>query len=141
MTIMSTVDKKLIAGSPILHTDDYEATLNYYRDVLGFAICWSVTGYGPGYGAVERDGVEFNISGKTSDVDRLRKAQPYNQTCDIYIYVREIDELCNELKSRGADCIYGPEDQAYGMREFTIRDINGYKLCFGQDISMDPEHP
>ena len=42
-------------------------------------------------------------------------------------------ELWQQIKER-ATVVYPLEDFEYGMREFAIRDNNGYILQFGQEI-------
>jgi len=43
--------------------------------------------------------------------------------------------LYRELTSAGAAVVYEPTVQLYGMKEFAVRDPNGYVLGFGQQIS------
>ena len=44
------------------------------------------------------------------------------------------DEQIAELTARGATIVRPPEDQVYGCRDFEVRDLDGYVICFGQDI-------
>jgi uncharacterized glyoxalase superfamily protein PhnB len=44
-----------------------------------------------------------------------------------------VDALWAQLRER-IDVVYPIENFDYGMREFAIRDINGYVLQFGQEI-------
>jgi uncharacterized glyoxalase superfamily protein PhnB len=44
-----------------------------------------------------------------------------------------VDALWAQLRDK-ADVVYPLESFEYGMREFAIRDINGYLLQFGQEI-------
>jgi hypothetical protein len=43
-----------------------------------------------------------------------------------------VEALHAELLERGADLLYGPVDQAYGLREIRARDPHGYILAFGK---------
>ncbi|HXJ37966.1 MAG TPA: hypothetical protein VNH18_01740 [Bryobacteraceae bacterium] len=43
--------------------------------------------------------------------------------------------MAEELRTRRADIIDGPEDRVYGQRELVVTDCNGLILCFGEDIS------
>jgi hypothetical protein len=44
-----------------------------------------------------------------------------------------IDALAEELRRRGADILSEPEEsESAGRREMTVRDLNGYHLCFGR---------
>jgi hypothetical protein len=54
---------------------------------------------------------------------------------DAYLRVIGIDALADQLRSRGADILDGPEDRTYGQREIVVKDCNGLILCFGEDTS------
>jgi len=45
-----------------------------------------------------------------------------------------MDELWGSLKDK-AEVMLPPQDMAYQMREFGIKDPNGYALILGEDIS------
>jgi hypothetical protein len=44
----------------------------------------------------------------------------------------DIDEYYNELKNKGVKIVVDIKDEPYGIRDFTVKDINGYKLTFNQ---------
>jgi uncharacterized glyoxalase superfamily protein PhnB len=46
--------------------------------------------------------------------------------------VNDVEALHAELVTKGAVIVYPPVIQPYGMKEFAIRDPNGYVLGFGQ---------
>jgi len=45
-----------------------------------------------------------------------------------------LDSYYKEIIARGAEAATGPKDQPYGIREFSVQDINGVGIVFGQDI-------
>jgi len=51
------------------------------------------------------------------------------------VTVTGVDALAEELRTRGADVLDGPEDRVYGQREVVVKDCNGLILCFGEDTS------
>jgi len=54
-------------------------------------------------------------------------------TGSFYINTNDVDAWWDKLKQ--TDYIYyGIENFEYGMREFAIKDCNGYILQFGQDL-------
>lgn len=55
---------------------------------------------------------------------------------DAYLRVTGIDALAEEVSTRGADILDGPEDRVYGQREFVIRDCNGLIVAFGEETSQ-----
>ena len=97
----------------------------HYRDVLGFRVEFT---YGDPafYAGVERDAVVIHLQA-ASDTAR----QPGQAA--IYIFVTGVDALYEELRLRGALVLGGPEDYAYGMRDFTITDLDGNELVFGME--------
>lgn len=125
---------------PQFTVPDLVRTAEYYRDVLGFQIAgfWdgeSVSQVGSAssvFSIVWRDQVQvfFNRADQ-SDV-RTGRAEG---ACDVYLRVIGIDALADELRTRGANIIDGPEDRIYGQRELVIVDCNELVLCFGEDTS------
>jgi uncharacterized glyoxalase superfamily protein PhnB len=54
-------------------------------------------------------------------------------TWDVFYWVSDVEALYGELIAQGAEVAYAPAVQVYGMKEFAIRDPNGYVLGFGQE--------
>ena len=54
---------------------------------------------------------------------------------DAYFWVNNADALHAEYQSAGADVVCDPEDRAYGMREFLVRDLDGHVLAFGHNVA------
>jgi uncharacterized glyoxalase superfamily protein PhnB len=48
---------------------------------------------------------------------------------------KRLDALFEELTRLGATVVYPPVVQPYGIREFAVRDPNGYVLGFGEESS------
>ncbi|HEX7289322.1 MAG TPA: VOC family protein [Candidatus Angelobacter sp.] len=112
--------------SPILYVTDMQATIRFYRDVLGFA-CMNQN---EGWAALARDEVELMVSLPNAHVPFEKPAF----TGSFYFRCDDVDALWQHLKDK-APVVYPIENFVYGMREFAIRDINGYCLQFGQEIS------
>lgn len=51
----------------------------------------------------------------------------------IYVFVDDVDALAASLQGR-VPFEWGPQTQAYGLRELGLRDNNGYYLVFAQDV-------
>jgi uncharacterized glyoxalase superfamily protein PhnB len=109
-------------------TADIPATLRFYQEMLGFS-CIAQT---EGWACLQRDGVELMISLPNAHL-------PFEKpilTGSLYFRlndVSEVDELWYQLKDK-TTVIYPVENFDYGMREFAIRDNNGYILQFGAEI-------
>jgi catechol 2,3-dioxygenase-like lactoylglutathione lyase family enzyme len=125
---------------PQFTVPDVVRTTEYYRDVLGFQI----SGYWDGervsfaadpppvFAIVWRDEVQVFFNRADQPDGRRRRAEG---APDIYLRVIGVDALAEELRTRGADIIDGPEDRVYGQRELVVTDCNGLILCFGEDTS------
>ena len=53
-------------------------------------------------------------------------------TGSLYFRVDDVDTLWEKLKDK-TSIVYPIEDFDYGMREFAVRDNNGYCLQFGKE--------
>lgn len=117
--------------TPMLETSDVSATVKYYQGILGFEIVetlgegrsmhWACVRHGPVV-------LMFISRDKRSD-------QPHPVlTGSLYIYTDDVEALWRELKPKAK--IESPLTTSnYGMREFGLRDNNGYLLRFGQNAS------
>lgn len=120
---------KLIGIAPQLVVADVKKTAEYYRDILGFTII-DIVSEPPVYAMVERDG--FQVHFAKSDTQDIKT----NKDCrsiahDFIIWVPEIDDLFNELKSKNADIVEGIVKRVYGSREFVIEDCDGHRILIG----------
>jgi uncharacterized glyoxalase superfamily protein PhnB len=118
---------KLTGLRPMLYTADFDATLAFYTDVLGFNLKVRLDEYG--WADLSRDRAEIMIA-------RPNEHMPFDKatlTGSIYFNVEDVDALWAELKDKTRVC-YPIETFDYGMREFAIFDNNGYLLQFGQPV-------
>ena len=129
-----------VAAVPQFTVPDLVRTAEYYRDVLGFQIAgyWDgervslVPDTPPVFAIVWRDQVQVFFNRADQPDVRIRPAEG---APDAYLRVIGIDALAEELRTRGADILDGPEDRVYGQRELVVTDCNGLILCFGEDTS------
>ena len=129
---------KLKGISPYFLVDDVYASAEYYRDTLCFKFeqFW---GEPPKFVMVHRDGLQIMLrerdGGSESVIKPNRDRVEY--ALDAYIYCDDTNGLHEEFTSKGADVLSEPYDQPHDCREFELRDMNGYILCFGQDLLAD----
>jgi len=110
---------------PILWTNDPEQTIAFYRDLLGF----ESINRGGGWALLRKDAVELMLS-------LPNVHEPFDKiqfTGSFHFHPDDVDELWQQIKDK-AMVVYPLEDFDYGMREFAIRDNNGYVLQFGKEI-------
>lgn len=118
-------DMNLNALVPVLWTKDFEATIDFYQRVLGF-VCANRMEV---WASLIRDKVELMVS-TPNDHEAFDKIQ---FTGSFYFRPDNVDDLWQQLKDQ-ASVVYPIESFDYGMREFAIRDNNGYIRQFGQEI-------
>jgi uncharacterized glyoxalase superfamily protein PhnB len=126
--------RHFIGVTPGLLVDDVQAAAEYYRDVLGFEIRFTVDEPAT-FGIVDRADVSVHLTKSDPPGRRngLAAAGPGNGA-DFYVVVTDIDELYAELQGRDAKVIWEPHDMSHGMREFIIEDLNGYRMIFGEPV-------
>ena len=132
MLTHTTTRSRLVAAVPQFSVPDVLATVNYYRDRLGFAV-GDLVADPPEWGAVGRDAVEvfFNrLPPGASSHPRIRALGAY----DAYFRVSGVDHLASELRERGAVIREGPTNRIYDVREVVVEDLNGLVLAFGEPI-------
>jgi len=123
---------KLNAVRPMLAVNSIDDTILFYRNLLGFE-CVSRMG---GWAALRKDQVEIMIS-------LPNEHEPFEKpalTGSLYFNCSDVDALWDEIKGR-VNVVYPIENFFYGMREFAIRDNNGYILQFGQEITDPAQIP
>jgi uncharacterized glyoxalase superfamily protein PhnB len=124
---------KLLNSAPYFLVDDVVKTAEYYRKALGFNV-ETADGEPPTFGCADRDGA-WVLFGLHSGLARPNATATRQLTWDAYIWVSNVDGLYHEIKTRGGKIVRTLETKSYGMREFEIEDLDGYVLCFGQDLS------
>ena len=123
---------KLQSVHPMLAATDIDETIRFYRDLLGF----ECVNRRDGWAALQKDNVEMMIS-------LPNVHEPFERpilTGSIYFNTTDVNALWGQIKDR-ANVVYPVENFDYGMREFAIRDNNGYILQFGQEITDLPPIP
>jgi uncharacterized glyoxalase superfamily protein PhnB len=106
---------------PELPVADVEKAQQYYRDVLGFEIGWLYPG--KEIGAVSR--------GKAVIFFRKRH-EPFEPAIH-WIFAADIDATYEELRSSGAKIVDPLEKKPWGLRQFTIEDLDGNRFYFHCD--------
>jgi uncharacterized glyoxalase superfamily protein PhnB len=70
---------------------------------------------------------------RVADAGLIRPNEKQGGTWDVFLWVDDVESLFGELGRKGAEVVYAPTVQPYGMKEFAVRDPNGYVLGFGQE--------
>ena len=114
----------LRGSEPIFPVADVVATVGYYREVLGFREGWT-WGEPPDFGGVRwgKIGAMFALSSRPE----VKVGGQWHS-----FFVEGIDAL-HDFHGRNGAAICSPlEAKPWGLREYTVRDLNGHYLRFGQ---------
>jgi catechol 2,3-dioxygenase-like lactoylglutathione lyase family enzyme len=132
----STLQSQLLRSAPYFPVADIEQSTAHYERVLGFR-CDYRGGSPPQFAIVSRDGLSIMLR-VVDTPDRISPNERQGGTWDAFFWVRDAQALHAELKASGADIVYGPIIQdAYQMKEFAVRDREGYVLGFGQALTNE----
>jgi len=118
--------------SPMLAVRNMKQTIQFYRDSLGFKIGMTFPdSNNPEYADLSRDGmVLMFIPAENIGIGREEKL---GVGVNMYMQIDgDIDKYYNELKDKGVKIVVDIKDEPYGIRDFTVEDIDGYKLTFNQ---------
>jgi uncharacterized glyoxalase superfamily protein PhnB len=131
-----SADKSHWYIAPYFLVDDVVSTANWYRDKLGFSYnrFW---GEPESFCMVHRRSVTIMLSQSREERTPLRPNNSIGNLgiWDAYLWIDDADAYMAELKSRGVEIDRDICDREYEMRDFEIVDPNGYRLCFGHNIS------
>jgi uncharacterized glyoxalase superfamily protein PhnB len=120
---VSTKQSLTSIGQPVpeLPVTDVERAQQHYRDALGFEIGW--LHHGNVIGAVSRGDVAIFF----------RKRTPPFEAVVHWVFAEDIDATYDELKSSGARIVEPLEMKSWGLRQFTVEDLDGNRFYFHHD--------
>jgi predicted enzyme related to lactoylglutathione lyase len=119
--MMQQLRTTLAQPVPELPVEDVERAQQHYRDALGFEIGWLAPG--ADIGAVSRGRVAIFFR---------RRAHPFEPAVH-WIFAAEIDATYEELRSLGARIVEPLELKPWGLRQFTVEDVDGNRFYFHCD--------
>jgi len=119
---------KLEALTPILYTEEVEATIKFYTTYFNF-VCNSYD-ENIGWASLSSGNIELMLSKPNTHIAFTKP----NFTGSFYFKTKDVDALWNTVKDKLNIC-YPLENFDYGMREFAVYDNNGYLLQFGQELN------
>ncbi len=114
---------------PMIHVPDVAATAQWYasigfeirnvnRECEGGEIDWALLRLG-------QSEIMLSAGGRSSSA--------FRREFDLYTHVDDVDAVRRRLEGK-AEIVEDLHDTFYGMREFIIRDCNGFWISFGQPV-------
>ncbi len=109
----------------IFPVDDVAETVKWYEKHLGCSLFFS---YGD---PVDYAVLSLNENLRIHITKKDDAFKPSDRHTAIYVFVHDIDKVFAHMKSLGL--VTGELATAdYGMRDFIITDLNGFRITFGQ---------
>jgi GNAT superfamily N-acetyltransferase/uncharacterized glyoxalase superfamily protein PhnB len=120
---------RLNRSEAIFAVADVRQTIAFYRDVLGFESEW-LWGDPPDFGGAGWGRVQVMFS---KDPELAARIEGHSHC----FFLDDVQGLYERHKSAGANIISDIDNKPWGMREYTVREINGYHLRFGGAASYE----
>ena len=133
---MSENTKQFTGTAPFFLVNNLQESIDYYANALGFdrPKLW---GDPPDFAMPSRDGFTIMLKQVKANHTVLPNAQQAAYW-DAYIWITDADALFAEFKENGAIIDYEPCIQReYDMKEFAIKDPDGYVIAFGQHYQSE----
>jgi uncharacterized glyoxalase superfamily protein PhnB len=120
---VSTKEKMTSIGQlvPELPVADVERAQQHYRDAFGFEIGWLDPN--KGIGSVSNGHVAIFF----------RKREPPFEPAVHWVFAEDIDALYKEMQALGANIVEPLEKKPWGLRQFTVKDLDGNLFYFHHD--------
>ncbi|HEX8905460.1 MAG TPA: VOC family protein [Longimicrobiaceae bacterium] len=109
-----------------LAVPDVLAAADFYTSKLGFRMGFT-WGEPPTFAGVNLDRVQIF----------LQQGTPNPGHSSVYFFIGNADELFEFQRANGVEVVEEPGDREYGIRDYTVRDLNGYYLSFGHPLFND----
>lgn len=113
--------------SPSLTVNDLQASIAWYRDVLGFTVAEEYQRDGKVMGVRLIAGAATFLLGQ-DDFAKGRDRQKgvgFRLFCET---AQDVDQLAAAIKARGGKLSQEPTDQPWGARDFAVVDPDGFNI-------------
>lgn len=116
----------LLSSVPVLQVSSATRSCEFYCGQLGFRKNWEHQ-FEPG--------LPWFVSLSRGAVTLFLTEHPESAAgALVYLHADDVDALAQELQAGGVVIEQGPISQPWGMREMQLKDPDGNRLRFGQDI-------
>ncbi len=114
---------------PLLTVYNVRQSIQFYRDMLGFEVEGTIETKGPlGFAALRRDDIRLMLNSALEPGEEDSKEdRPRSKDVTFYFWSSEVATLRERFIQEGLD-VGDLHETYYGMRQFALRDPDGYKL-------------
>jgi len=117
----------LSAVMPSITANDLGASIEWYRDVMGFVVAREIEHEGQRVGAM----ISAGSAGFMLGQDDFAKGRDRQKGIGFRLYCvseQDIDDLAAAIKARGGTLDQEPTDQPWGARDLAVSDPDGFKI-------------
>ena len=104
---------------PSFPVDDVATSVAHYRNALGFTVNYQQSDLA----VLDRDSIRLLLT---------TRAGQGRSAASCCVYVRDADQLYQELRSNGARVGSPPASRPWGLRDFAVLDLAGNEIVFAQ---------
>ena len=137
--------QSLSIANVFIFTNDTEASLGFYRDVLGFEVrtdvtngdfrwCTLTTPTQPDVEMVLHNYTGGGMPMSGSDAEHLHDLLAKGLLSPLIFQVDDVDAAFEHVRAAGAEVLQEPADQFYGVRDCALRDPVGNMVRFKQPL-------
>ena len=118
---------------PAITASDLQASLAWYRDVLGFTVAENY----------ERDGRLMGVRLMAGHVqillsqDDFAKGRDRQKGAGLRLFCttgQDVNQLAADIKERGGQLAHEPTDQPWGARDFGVVDPDGFNISISTEM-------
>ena len=120
--------------TPNLVVRNVEASLKFYREILGLETAITVPDQSPYvFASVANEAIEiFFNDQKTVAAEYPKLAATIGASLTLYMEVDSLQSVLDRVQKAGAKISMPVTDQFYGMKEFAFEDGDGYTITIAQ---------
>jgi predicted enzyme related to lactoylglutathione lyase len=121
---------EVLSSRVLMHPTDFERSFRFYTESLGLHVYreWS---------SGSTRGVVFFLGGGFLELSGSSRTGA-SESASLWLQVRDIDAVGEELEEAGVDIIEVPTDKPWGLREMQIRDPDGLGIMI---VEAHETHP
>ena len=117
-------------GYVILYVSDLDASIAFYRDVVGLPYRFTDAGYAE-FGT---EGTHFALYERRRAEWLTGRAVTPGPAAEIVLLVDDVDAQASRLAALGTTVLSGPADRPWGHRTVHIADPDGFVVEFAEEI-------